>query len=174
MLKLTLVAAATSALLLSGCGQSASPATKRQPGSWTQKIDVVRLDGKSAADKAALQRTFDTYSFMSICLTPEAAAKEDVTADLGNVGGSGTSCIFDKRSVSGDAIETSGICGAGTTKARMSVKGTSGTTAQDLMVTIEPVDKNIPGAGTIVMHMTAKRGGACTPQDITPPVQGAK
>lgn len=171
MPKPTLAAVAACALLLSGCGKPAPQAPiKRQPGSWTQKVDLLKLEGKGADPKAkaTMQQMFNSLSRISLCVTPDAAAREDITADFANAGG-GMNCTFDKHSVSGEAIEASGTCSGGPEPARISVKGTSGATAQDIMIAIEALDPKAPGAGGMVMHVTTRRMGACTAHDLKPP-----
>jgi hypothetical protein len=181
MSKWMIAAAAASLLLVAGCDGASNPAkpagpVKRQPGSWVQKISIARLEGKGMDDKAraGLQQMFDALGAMSVCVTPEAAAKEDIAAKLEQAGSNGKDCVFDKRHVAGETVEFSGVCGQGTGKARVSGKGTSTATVQDMTITVDSLDKNLPGAGLMEMKLHSTRQGDCTPRDFTPPATAAQ
>lgn len=169
-------AASVAALsLLAACGAKNDVPVKRQPGSWSTRITIARLEGKGVTPQArtGMQQMFDAMSSMTICVTPEASAREDIGRDLEGASGAGGNCRFDKREVKGEAISFSGTCGDATHKVRMSAAGTSGGTAQDLTMKVEPVGADGKPEGIMEMHVVKTRAGACTPTDITPPAPPA-
>lgn len=173
-----LFAASLAALsLLAACGTKGdAPAKndgpiKREPGSWSSKITIGKLEGKGVTPqtKAGLQQMFDAMSSMSVCITPEASAREDIGRNLENLSGAGRDCKFDKRELNGGTIAFSGTCGEGTHKVRLTAKGTSSATMQDMTMTVEPLGATNATEGIMEMHMVTTRSGACKPGDITPP-----
>ncbi len=174
MSKPMIAVCAASMLALAGCHPSSSAPVKRQPGSWSQKVEIVRLEGKDAPPQAKtqVQAMFDAMSRVSVCVTPEAAAKEDMSKNLENASGSAQNCTFDRKTLSGETVDFAGTCGAGANKVRIEARGTSGATAQDLTMTVQPLGADGKPNGMMEMHMTASRGGACKPGDITPPAEG--
>ena len=97
-------------LLATGCGPEAQ--VKRQAGSWTQKIEIVKLEGNGATPdtKVQMQKMFDAMSGLSICLTPAAAAKEDLGKNMEQMGSRGQNCTFGKRDVTGATIGFDAVC----------------------------------------------------------------
>jgi hypothetical protein len=55
----------------------------------------------------------------------------------------------------------------------MSATGTSGATAQDMTMKVEPLGTNGAAEGIMEMHVVTTRSGACKPTDITPPAPPA-
>jgi len=157
--------------LLSACGAKKEATVKREPGSWSTKITVTKLEGKGVTPqtKAGLQQMFDAMGSTSVCVTAEAAAREDMSRYVENSSGAGHNCQFDKRDLSGATIAFSGTCSDGVRKVRMTARGTSGATAQDLTMTVEPLGANGAAEGVMEMHMVTTRTGACKPGDVTPP-----
>ena len=171
-----LIAASVAALsLLSACGAKSDAPVKREPGSWSTRITIAKLEGKGVTPqtRAGLQQMFDAMGSMSVCVTPEAAAREDIGHNLENASGAGRNCQFDKRDLTGATISFSGTCNDGTRKVRMTATGTSGATAQDMTMTVEPLGANGTAEGIMEMHMVVTRSGACKPTDITPPPPAA-
>jgi hypothetical protein len=173
--KYILVASAAMLSLLAACGARDDKPVKREPGSWSTKITIGKLEGKgvTAQTKAGLQQMFDAMSSMSVCVTPEASAREDIGHNIENASGAGRNCQFDKRDLAGETISFSGTCSDGTRKVRMTATGTTGATAQDMTMTIEPLGTNGAPEGIMEMHMATTRSGACKPTDITPPPPAA-
>lgn len=161
--------------LLAACGTKSDAPTKRQPGSWSSKITIVKLEGKDVTPqtKAGLQQMFDAMSSMSICVTPEAAAQEDLGRNLEKASGAGHNCQFDKRDLSGEMVSFSGSCGEAGHKVRLTATGTSGATAQDMTMKVEPLGASGAAEGIMEMHVVTTRSGACKPTDITPPAAPA-
>lgn len=171
-----LFAASVAALsLLSACGTKSDTPVKREPGSWSTKITIAKLEGKGVTPqtKAGMQQMFDAISSMTVCVTPEAAAREDIGHNLEGATGAGGNCKFDKRDLNGETISFSGICGEDTHKVRMSATGTSGATAQDMTMKVEPLGADGAPEGIMEMHVVTTRSGACKPTDITPPAPPA-
>jgi len=167
-----LFAASVAALsLLSACGAKSDAPVKREPGSWSTKITIAKLEGKGVTPdaKAGMQQMFDAMSRMTVCVTPEASAREDIGHNLENASGAGSNCQFDKRDLTGETISFSGTCGEGTHRVRMTATGTSGTTAQDMTMKVEPLGASGTPEGIMEMHVVTTRSGACKPTDITPP-----
>ena len=168
--KLLLIAGVATFSLLAACTAKSDTQTKRQPGSWTSKVEIVKLEGKDIKPgaKEALQQMFTMMSSASVCVTPEAVAKESIDKNLENAGGAGSNCVFDKRNFSGDALEFSGTCGTAARKVRLTAKGTSSTTAQDILMTVEPLNAGGGAEGMMQMRLTTTRGGECKPGDLRP------
>ena len=51
----------------------------------------------------------------------------------------------------------------------MHASGTSGATAQDLTMRVEPLGPDGKSAGVMELRMTGTRTGDCKPGDVTPP-----
>lgn len=188
-MKKTLMLALAGSLLLTACGDKAAkdgkddsaaaantPPEKRQPGSWSQKIEIVKLEGDDVKpeDKAQMDQMFSMLSGMSLCLTPEAAAQEDMAKNLSDMGSRGEECSFEKRVVSGSNVEFAATCkgDAGKTM-RMSAKGTSGATKQDITMSMIANKADGSKEGEMVMRVISERKGDCGPDDITPPTAAA-
>lgn len=184
-MKKTLMVLLASGFLLTACGDKATkegsgdsaaaantPPEKRQPGSWSQKIEIVKLEGDDVkpGDRAQMDQMFAMLSGMSVCLTPEAAAREDMAKNLSDMGSRGENCTFDKRVASGSNVEFSATCkGDGGNTMRMSAKGTSGATSQDITMSMTANKVDGSKEGEMVMRVTSERKGECGPNDITPP-----
>lgn len=169
------------ALALAGCngagsGNSATAAKvepiKRQPGSWTSKIDITKLEGADVkpGQREQMQQMFAMFSGISVCVTPEAAAQEDVSKNIESSAGA-RECTFDKREFTATSMEFSGTCDRDGGKVRMTAKGTNSATAQDVTMTIEPLDAAGKPGGLMEMHVTSQRTGECTSKDFTPPAR---
>lgn len=156
--------------LLAGCGAKTDGPVRREPGSWSRTIEIVRFDGKGATPqaRAEMQGMLDATAGATLCLTPDAAAKEDVlkNAQGGNV--AGQNCAFDKPVYAGEHVALTGTCSVGAGKLRLSIKGTSGSAAQDLLMSTEQLDAKGAPEGVMEMRLRSKRNGACKPSDITP------
>lgn len=157
-------------LLAVACGPKAP--VKRQPGSWSQKIEIVKLEGKGTTPdtKAQMQKMFDSMSAVSVCLTPAAVAKEDMGKAMEQMTSRGQNCVFGTKSVNGGTIAISATCKApngGTVK--MTVNGTTTTTTQDMTMQTEGFNPTGAKEGVMQMHIKSTRTGDCKPSDITPP-----
>lgn len=159
---------------LAGCGGAASQApVKRQPGSWGQTIQIVRLEGKGldASAKGQMQQMFDMFGKATVCVTPEAAAKEDVQKNMEKLGAGGGECTIDKREFAGETVDFAATCRKTGETIRMAVSGTSGATKQDLTIKVAPADQKVPSG--MEMHVVATRRGECTASDIRVPDNAA-
>jgi hypothetical protein len=163
-------------LALAGCGGGAgsNAPVKRQPGSWSSSIEIVKLEGPDIkpGTREQMQQMFSMMGAMSVCITPEAAAREDVSKNLENSAGS-RDCKFDKQNVSGATVEFSGTCEQNGKKVRMTANGSNGATTQDITMKIEPLNAAGAAEGVMEMRVTSKRNGECKPGDITPPATPA-
>ncbi|RYD50533.1 MAG: DUF3617 family protein [Sphingomonadales bacterium] len=169
------------ALALAGCngaggGNSANAAKaepiKRQPGSWTSKIDITKLEGADVkpGQREQMQQMFAMFSGISVCVTPEAAAQEDVSKNIESSAGA-RECTFDKREFNAGSMAFSGTCNRDGGKVRMTAKGTNSATAQDVTMTVEPLDAAGKVTGLMEMRVTSQRTGECTAKDFTPPAK---
>ena len=166
----TIVALLALPLVVVACSPAAP--VKRQPGSWSQKIEILKLEGKGATPevKAQMQKMFDSMSAMSVCLTPAAVAKEDMGKAMEQMASRGKDCTFDKKTVNGGSIAISATCKqptGGTVK--MTVNGTTAATSQQMTMQTEGYDANGAKEGTMQMHISSTRNGDCKPGDVTPP-----
>ena len=155
------------AVLLAGCG-SKEP-VKRQPGSWGQTIQIVRLEGKGldASAKQQMQQMFDMFGKMTVCVTPEQAAKEDVAKNMEKLGAGGGDCAIEKKQASGETVDFAATCKKNGETIKLSMAGTSGATRQDLTIKVAPADQSV--ASGMEMHVVAERRGECTANDIRMP-----
>ncbi|WP_260580457.1 DUF3617 domain-containing protein [Sphingopyxis sp. PET50] len=187
-MKKTLMLAIASSLVLAACGDKAAtdgktgkaasnePAVKPQPGSWTSKIEVVDIKGEGvpANAKDQMNQMFAGMSGISVCLTPEAAAKEDIATKMSNMGAQGRDCTIDEENNSGTSVDFATTCKGAGGNMKIAAKGTSDATAQDVTMTMTALKADGSEEGTIVMRVTSARKGECGPGDITPPTPAAK
>ena len=76
MMRNTMMAAGVAAILLAGCSKSGPP-PKREPGSWSQQIELKRFEGKDAEKaKAGLAQMFAMMSGPNL----SAEARERINA----------------------------------------------------------------------------------------------
>lgn len=157
-----------------GTAAAASTApVKRQPGSWGQTIQIVRLEGAGVNDQAkqGMQQIFDGLSKMTVCVTPEAAAQEDFSKNMEKLGAQGGECSVERKSVVGQKLDFAATCKKNGETMKVAMTGTSGATAQDMTITVQPVGN--PAITTMEMRVAAKRNGECTSSDIRMPAAGA-
>ena len=176
--------ALSAGLVLASCGTvgsgngstaASSAPVHRKPGSWSTKIEIPRLEGKDVKPgvREQMQQMFSMMSGMSVCISPELAAQEDVSKNLEKSAGS-SDCKFDKREVNGATIDFSAMCERNGNKVRMTAHGTNGETSQDITMKIEPIDAAGQPEGLMEMHVTSTYNGACKPGDLTPPPPSAE
>ncbi|WP_077145597.1 DUF3617 family protein [Sphingopyxis sp. KK2] len=191
-MKKTLMLAIASSLALAACGDKAAkdgesgkaasnePPELRQPGSWSQEIEIVKLEGSEVKpeDKAKMQQMFSILSGMTVCVTPEVAKQEDLAKSLSDMGARGENCAFDKKVFSGKTVDFASTCkGDGGMTTKVTATGTSGATAQDITMTILANKEDGTKATEVVMRLTGERKGECGPNDIAlppPPAPAAK
>lgn len=173
MMRIT-TAATAAALLLAGCGDTNTAPPKRQPGSWTQKIDIVEFTGPgiTAAQKTQMQQMMSMVSAMSVCVTPEASAQEDIEKKLTDMGGQAGNCTVSDKNISGGTLAFTANCKDKGKDVKITAAGSNTATAQDIKMTIESVGATADG-GKLVMNVSAKRNGECKPGEFTPPVAAA-
>ena len=158
-------AAMAGVLLLGGCSDmfDKGPPPKRQPGSWSQKVELVKVEGKDADKiKAEMQPGMAMANSMSICVTPEMAAKEDLVDSIKKMTSTGE-CKIDQQDLEGKNISFTGTCkGANGESAKVSLKATLSATSQDSTRTID-------GPTKIEIKTHATRNGECTAKDLKIP-----
>jgi len=145
---------------------------KRESGSWTQKVQILRLEGKGATPqvKAQMQAMFDAMAGVSMCLTPEAAAREDLADAMKQIGTRGQNCTIQKHDDRGSSIGLDAVCpqpGGGTVK--LSVSGTNATGDRNLVMKSEGFTTKGVSQGVMEMRVHSTRSGPCKAGDITPP-----
>jgi hypothetical protein len=173
--------ALSAGIVLASCGTGAggggngstaasTAAVHRKPGSWSTKIEIPTLEGKDVkpGDREKMAQVFSMMSGMSLCITPELSAQEDVSKNLEDSAGS-RDCKFDKREVNGPNVDFVAICDRGGSKVRMTAHGTGSETSQDVTMKIEKLDTAGQPEGVMEMRMTSTYNGACKPTDLTPP-----
>ena len=116
-----------------------------------------------------MQGLLDATAGVSLCLTPEAAAKEDILKNVESSNGAGEHCTFEKHSVAGEHLELAGSCTTGPAKLRLTASGTSGATAQDIVMRTEQLGPTGTSVGVMELRLKSIRKGECKPGDITPP-----
>lgn len=165
----TMIAAAMAGLVLTGCSNNGPP-PKRQPGSWAQTTEIKRVEGGNAEqNRAALTALFKSMDAVTICVTPEWAAKEDPTANIEKMGSGGRTCTFDKKSVAGGNLDVAGTCKDLSGKsAKITATGTIGATDQDMTMTVEAIDAYGTREGLMELRIHSVRKGECTATDRVP------
>lgn len=171
-MRLLLILAIAGGAALSAAAQDAPAPVKREPGSWSSTVQIVRLEGADVppGGREQIQKMMDSVSGISVCMTPEIVAREDPVRDLERKGG-GHSCVFDRKIFSGETMEFAGTCEMRGEKARMSAKGINGASMQDVTMMIERLKADGSPNGVMEMRITSRRTGACKPGDITPPTE---
>lgn len=182
--------AGIAALLLAGCSDSGSnkaagdgaiadsaEPVKRQPGSWTTKMEIVKLEGPDikGGEKEQMQAMMNMMGNVSICLTPEAVAQEDVAKSLQDMSNQGGDCTFQKKDISGNRVSFAATCKSGDGgTAKISAEGKNDATSQDITITTVGTKPDGKPAGEMVMRISGTRTGECKPGDISPPTPGVK
>lgn len=156
-------------MILAGCGPKAP--IKRQPGSWSQKIEITRFEGKDADPRIrqSMQQMFDAMSTMRVCLTPDYVAREDINKRLEQLSGQGVPCTPDKTTSAGGTIAFAATCKENGSTVRMSASGSTDGASQDFTMTVESIDASGASDGVMDMHVMSKREGECAPGEMTPP-----
>lgn len=187
-----LLATTMTALALAGCGNkdaaggsaAAAMATgkpaapvKRQPGIWSTRLEITRLDGGPGVDttrlREGMQNAMNAAAATGICVTPEAAARDTPAGNIDRASPA-RNCKFDRMVQEGERVDVAGTCQAQSgEKVRVTVTGTSGATAQDLTMSIVPVGASATPQRGMGMRVRSTRTGACKPGDITPPAPPA-
>lgn len=174
-MRIAIAAITAATLLLAGCGSDAP--VKRQPGSWSQKMEVIEFTGPgiTPAQKAQMQQMTSMVSRMTVCLTPETVAREDIETNLTHMGGGAANCVVGDKKIGGGTVNFTANCkqpGAagrpGDKQVRMTVAGTNSATEQSFRVTVESTGASSDG-GQLVMNISGKREGECKPGELTPP-----
>ncbi len=168
-MRIAIAATTAVTLLLAGCGKGDAP-VKRQPGSWSQKMEVVEFSGPGVTpeQKTQMQQMMSMVSQMTVCLTPEAVAREDIEKNLTNLGGMAGNCTVSDKTVGGGTVKFTANCKDKGREVRMTVDGTNGATAQKFRVSVLSAGANSDG-GKLVMDVSGKREGECKPGELTPP-----
>ena len=169
------IAVGAAAVLLAGCSKTDSGPAKRQPGSWSQKIEIAEFSGPGVTDaqKAQMQQMMNMASGTTVCITPELSAAEDIEKNLTNMGGQAGNCTVADKTLTGSAIKFVANCKNQGKDIRITADGSNSTTEQTIKMTVESVGATADG-GKLVMNVSAKRLGECKPGEFTPPVKGAK
>ncbi len=167
----TIIVLAGTALLVTACGKGDSGPVKRQPGSWSQKIEIVEFaaPGVRPEQKAQMQQMMNMMAGVSVCITPALAAQENPERNLTAMGGSQDSCKVVDKKFSGGKIAFTANCSQAGKNVKLTANGTSGATEQNIKMTVESVGAQNDGS-KLVMNVSAKREGACKPGEFTPPV----
>lgn len=160
--------------LLAVACSPAAPVT-RQPGRWSEKVEIVKLEGKGTtpAMKAQMQAMFDATADTSMCLTPAAAAREAQASAIAQMVTQIKSCTFDRKDVRGGTIDIQAVCKQGVRSVKITVIGTREATAQDLTVTAAGIAPAGTTERTMVIRLKSTRNGACKPDDVIPPAAPA-
>jgi hypothetical protein len=167
----TFIALAGTALLVTGCGLGDTGPVKRQPGSWSQKIEILEFAGPGIKpeQKAQMQQMMNMMAGASVCITPELAAQEDPEKNLTAMGGAQDNCKVANKDFSGGKIAFTANCTQPGKRVKLTADGNTTATEQNIKMTVESTGAGNDG-GKLVMNVTAKRDGDCKPGEFTPPV----
>ena len=154
------------ALLLAACAKPGPP-PKPQPGSWSMKMELVDAKGPDADKvKATMAPMMAAMGNMSICITPEDAAKADPTKNITQGNGD---CKFDKQEISSAGVHVAGTCTKNGMQSKVAADGTISATAQNMTITTETQSPMGGGMLTMKMRMQTQRTGDCKPGDMKAP-----
>lgn len=142
---------------------ASGPPVKREPGKWSMSMDLVKLDvpGAPAEMKQEMEKVFSSMQNVEQCITAEQVAQEDIEKSLSNAASGGGECSFDKKVIAGEAIDVAGTCKQGTQTANITIKGTSGKTAQDIQIVTTGTGPDGKSPMTMELRMKANRLGDC-------------
>ncbi len=161
----TILMASAAAVLLGGCSMlDNGPPPKRQPGSWSSKVEVTNVTGKDADKiKEQMNALFATMASTSECITPEMVAKEDPAKNMEKYAGG--DCTFDQKDLTGKDISFSGTCKSpnGGPPTKISLKGSLASTSQDFTISVSGSDATGPHSMDMKIH--SSRNGECTAKD---------
>ncbi len=148
-------------------GDSEGPPPKRQPGSWTSRIEVTNVTGKDAdIIKKMMNDTMAEIAKSSICVTPEMAAKDDLADNATKFAGG--DCTLADKDLTGSDVGFSATCKSASDTTRIVLKGTVTPTVQDFTISISGSDVNGPHSIDMTVH--SQRNGECTAADLREPV----
>lgn len=158
------------ALALAGCsksetgGGSDGKPVKREAGSWKNSITIDKFDmpGAPPEAKTMMQGMMQAASAVELCLSPEAAAKEDLAAAMAK-GQSGKDCTYSKKDVTGGDIAVEGTCKDSTgQEVNLSITGKAEPKKTDMLINVKgkaPNGQNMD----MTMHAVSEWTGACKP-----------
>lgn len=146
-----------------GAASSDGP-VKREAGSWKNDIKLVRFDlpGAPPEIKTMMEKMMAAAGGVEVCLTKEAAAKDDMAQSLAKAQGS-SDCTFSKSSIAGGKLDVSGTCKDRTGQTMtMAMTGSVGPKASDIVMDIKG---KAPTGGEMNMVMNVKSAwtGECKP-----------
>jgi hypothetical protein len=161
----------TTGLALSGCGGSekaseaaASGPVKREAGSWKTDLKLVKMDIPGMPPKMAdgMKAMLEGASGAETCLTPEQAAKEDISKQMADQGSSGAKCEFSKNTLVGSKLDVVGKCTDPQGRAMdMAMTGTIAPKKTDVTMDITGPMPTGAGKMNMVMQVTSTHVGAC-------------
>ena len=165
-------------LALAGCGSKdngggsalSDGPTQRTAGSWKSSVTLEKFEvpGAPPEMKKMMQDMMSAAGTKELCLTPEAAAKDDIASSLSKSQGN-DACTFSKKEVSGGRLNVAGTCTdkAGQT-VTMNISGTVSATKTDVNMNISG---SAPTGGTMnmVMNVKSERTGDCKPGQAAMP-----
>jgi hypothetical protein len=173
-MRITIAAATAAILLLAGCNKTDSAPAKREPGSWSQKIEIVDFTGPGVtpAQKAQMQQMMNAVSGMSVCITPELAVQEDIEKNLTNMGGQQGNCTVADKKIAGSTLAFTANCKDKGKDVKITADGSNTPTVSIVILIFCSVGATADG-GKLVMNVSAKRNGECKPGEFTPPAPAA-
>jgi hypothetical protein len=145
---------------LAGCSSgkkddaAASGPMKREAGNWKTNVEVVKLEipGAPAEMVDGMKKMMAGASGQDMCLTAEAAAKEDIAKELAQGKNQPEECKFDKRDVSGGKLDVAMTCTRQGQTMNVSLTGTVGPKKTDVVIA---TTGNAPTGGQMNMEMRA-------------------
>ena len=174
-----ILALGLSSLVLTGCNKAEAPAgtgtgtgsatasgaaVKREPGSWKNSITLAKFDlpGAPPEMKGMMEKMMASAGGVEMCLSKEAAAKDNMAESLAKAQGS-SDCTFSKRSIAGGKLDVAGTCKDRTGQTMtMAMTGTVGAKASDVNMDIKG---KAPTGGemNMVMNVKSEWTGPCKP-----------
>ncbi len=161
---------AASTLALAGCGSSVDP-DKREPGKWKTVASLETLDisgvpagmeAQVANMKQQIGAQIKSAGSREECLTPEQAAKEDVSKGLTK--GTGGNCTFSKQMIGGGKIDVAGICKQAGQEMNIALNGTMAPKKIDVLMSMngKPVAGSAMPGMDMKLRIVATHEGKCT------------
>lgn len=156
-------------VLLAGCNKAedspaASDKVVRAPGAWKTSMELTKFSMPGAPKEAEemMRGMMSKLQDLQTCLTPEAAAKEDIASALAKPPGGGGECSFTKKDVAGSDIDVTLSCKdpSSPEPVTITMKGKAEAKKTDMVLTVS--GKQAGQDINMEMHAVNQWVGECT------------
>jgi hypothetical protein len=171
-MKRKICVAAALALLITACSgekkdaEQASAGTpgKREAGNWKTDVKLVKLEvpGLNDSMKQSMGKMLEGMSGMEMCLTQEAADKENMAEKMSENASQGADCTFSKQEISGGTMDVVASCKTAQGQTLdLTMNGTMNSKKVDVNIATKGPLPAGNGQMEMVMQMTSSHTGPC-------------